>query len=177
MADSTLLPHAPIDAGAKATPGSRTRVLAVSVDVDTVQSLLSWQSESALQVETASDFLSAMERLLGEEWDLVVAIVGDAVESDLRHWLEALGEARGHPRFIALVRQSSGAPASSDCASTLAELEARHIAGVMKETGGRIESAARILGIHRNTLARKLKGLGNSGVGSPRTGREPGILT
>ncbi|HLB37033.1 MAG TPA: helix-turn-helix domain-containing protein, partial [Gemmatimonadales bacterium] len=96
-----------------------------------------------------------------EEWDVVVAAVGDPIESDLRPWLEALEEARGHPRFIALVKQSSGVPAASEGAGTLAELEGWHIARVMKETGGRIESAARILGIHRNTLARKLKSLGN----------------
>ena len=160
MVDS-LLTDAPVVPAVKPATTSRTHVLAVCVDVAMVQSLLPWRPVAALKVETASDFLSAVERLLGEEWDVVVAAVGDPIESDLRPWLEALEEARGHPRFIALVTQSSGAPAASDGACTLAELEARHIARVMKETGGRIESAARILGIHRNTLARKLKSLGN----------------
>jgi hypothetical protein len=173
MTDATL--HVPAIAAVKAAP-TRTRVLAVSVDVDTVRSLLPWQPASALQVETASDFLSAVARLLGEEWDLVVAVIGDAVESDLRPWLETLEEARGSPRFIALVRQASGAPAP-DGVRTLAELEARHITKVMKETGGRVEAAARVLGIHRNTLARKLKSLGNSGDGSARTGSQSGSLT
>ena len=166
MADSSyLLPHAPVVAAVGTASDSRTRVLAVGVDLASVRSLLPWRPAAALQIETASDFLHAVERLLGERWDVVVAssVEGD-VESDLRPWLEALEEAGGHPRFIALVRRSSGVTVSLDGACTLAELEARHIARVMKEAGGRIEAAARVLGIHRNTLARKLRSLGNSGI-------------
>ena len=40
---------------------------------------------------------------------------------------------------------------------TLAKLEARHIARVLAFTGGQIGSAAEILGVHRNTLRRKIK--------------------
>jgi len=43
---------------------------------------------------------------------------------------------------------------------TLAELEARHIARVLAHTNGQIGSAAEILGIHRNTLTRKIKEYG-----------------
>jgi DNA-binding NtrC family response regulator len=43
---------------------------------------------------------------------------------------------------------------------TLAELEARHIARVLAHTSGQIGSAAEILGIHRNTLTRKIKEYG-----------------
>ena len=43
---------------------------------------------------------------------------------------------------------------------TLAELEARHIARVLTHTNGQIGAAAEILGIHRNTLTRKLKEYG-----------------
>jgi DNA-binding NtrC family response regulator len=43
---------------------------------------------------------------------------------------------------------------------TLAELEARHIARVLAHTGGQISAAAEILGIHRNTLTRKMKEYG-----------------
>ena len=42
-------------------------------------------------------------------------------------------------------------------ALTLAEVEARHIAMVLAQTGGQIGEAAEILGIHRNTLARKVR--------------------
>ena len=40
---------------------------------------------------------------------------------------------------------------------TLQEVEARHIAEVLAATGGHIAEAARILGVHRNTLARKIQ--------------------
>jgi len=40
---------------------------------------------------------------------------------------------------------------------TLAELEARYITQVLQHSGGQLSAAARVLGIHRNTLARKLR--------------------
>jgi two-component system response regulator HydG len=40
---------------------------------------------------------------------------------------------------------------------TLSDLEARHIALVLRETRGVIHRAAEILGIHRNTLTRKMR--------------------
>src|SRR5216117_3974534 len=43
---------------------------------------------------------------------------------------------------------------------TLAEVEARHIAKVLAHTNGQIGAAAEILGIHRNTLTRKMKEYG-----------------
>jgi len=43
---------------------------------------------------------------------------------------------------------------------TLAEVEARHIARVLANTNGQIGAAAEILGIHRNTLTRKMKEYG-----------------
>ncbi|HET7789688.1 MAG TPA: sigma-54 dependent transcriptional regulator [Gemmatimonadales bacterium] len=44
--------------------------------------------------------------------------------------------------------------------ATLAESEARHIARVLAHTGGQIGAAAEILGIHRNTLTRKMREYG-----------------
>ena len=43
---------------------------------------------------------------------------------------------------------------------TLAQVEERHIRAVLAHTGRRIEAAARILGVHRNTLARKIRAYG-----------------
>jgi DNA-binding NtrC family response regulator len=43
---------------------------------------------------------------------------------------------------------------------TLAEAEARHIARVLAHVDGQIGAAAELLGIHRNTLARKIKEYG-----------------
>ena len=50
-------------------------------------------------------------------------------------------------------------PSGSRLAS-LREMEARHIARVLAHTDGQIGEAARILGVHRNTLARKVKEYG-----------------
>jgi DNA-binding NtrC family response regulator len=50
-------------------------------------------------------------------------------------------------------RQTGGLP-------SLAEVEARHIARVLAHTGGQVGAAASILGIHRNTLTRKIKEYG-----------------
>ncbi|HET9274515.1 MAG TPA: sigma-54 dependent transcriptional regulator, partial [Gemmatimonadales bacterium] len=44
--------------------------------------------------------------------------------------------------------------------ATLSEMEARHIARVLQHTQGQIGEAARILGVHRNTLARKIREYG-----------------
>src|SRR5690349_11283392 len=43
---------------------------------------------------------------------------------------------------------------------TLAELKARHISRVLAHTNGQIGAAAELLGIHRNTLTRKMKEYG-----------------
>jgi DNA-binding NtrC family response regulator len=47
-----------------------------------------------------------------------------------------------------------------DATPTLAEIEARHIAQVLAANGGRVATAARVLGVHRNTLTRKMKEYG-----------------
>jgi DNA-binding NtrC family response regulator len=40
--------------------------------------------------------------------------------------------------------------------ATLADVEARHISRVLTHTAGQIGAAAEILGIHRNTLAKRV---------------------
>jgi two-component system response regulator AtoC len=54
----------------------------------------------------------------------------------------------------------AGSSGSGPGLLTLAEVEARHIARVLTHTGGQIGAAADILGIHRNTLTRKIKEYG-----------------
>jgi DNA-binding NtrC family response regulator len=57
--------------------------------------------------------------------------------------------------------EAAGLPAGSSAElPTLAEAEARHIARVLAHTGGQIGAAADVLGIHRNTLTRKMKEYG-----------------
>jgi DNA-binding NtrC family response regulator len=54
---------------------------------------------------------------------------------------------------LGLRRESDGLP-------SLREMEAQHIARVLEFVGGRIAEAAHILGIHRNTLTRKIRAYG-----------------
>ena len=51
-------------------------------------------------------------------------------------------------------------PAATGCPATLSEVERQHIQDVLDETGWNIQRAAEILGIHRNTLSRKIAGHG-----------------
>ena len=56
---------------------------------------------------------------------------------------------------------SDGVPETVDRPlAKLKEMEARHIARVLEHTRGQIGEAAQILGIHRNTLARKIREYG-----------------
>ena len=143
-----------------------TRVLAVGVDAAVIPSLRKALPAGPLRLEMAGDFLTAVGTLLGEEWDVVVAGLGENAEDDLRLWLRALEQMRGQPRFIAVMQQptrpAEGAAPGVEGA-TLAEVEAQHIRRVLETTGGRVMEAARILGVHRNTLARKLKTMKHSG--------------
>ncbi len=57
-------------------------------------------------------------------------------------------------------RPLPGAVAGDAPLGTIAEIEARHISRVLANTGGVIGTTASILGIHRNTLARKMREYG-----------------
>lgn len=49
---------------------------------------------------------------------------------------------------------------TSDIVPTLSEVEARHIARTLDHTHGHVGESAKLLGVHRNTLARKIKEYG-----------------
>jgi DNA-binding NtrC family response regulator len=51
-------------------------------------------------------------------------------------------------------------PPETNGLATLRDLEAHHIERVLAHTSGHLGEAARILGVHRNTLARKAKEYG-----------------
>jgi DNA-binding NtrC family response regulator len=51
-------------------------------------------------------------------------------------------------------------PVESPGAITLEEMEAQHIARVLREFNGSVTESARVLGIHRNSLARKIRRYG-----------------
>lgn len=137
---------------------SSTRVLAVGLDAVKVHR---WLGEGA-SVETAPDLLQAVGQLWDKPWDVVMASMGDTVERDLRAWLDAVDHAEGRPVLIAVVKDALGVGAAAH-PQTLAEVEARHITEILEQTGGRITEAARMLGVHRNTLARKVRAIKRDG--------------
>jgi DNA-binding NtrC family response regulator len=76
----------------------------------------------------------------------------------------------GDLRFITMGATSAvaAAPPSEpaarrDTAMTLEEVERRHIAAVLEEEDGRVESAARRLGVPRSSLYKRLRVLGLAG--------------
>jgi len=109
------------------------------------------------RIEAVSD--RALELLRNHQW------VGNVRE--LRNVIERAaivasdGTLRSEHLPDELRAEEPGVPErSANALPTLAQAEARHIARVLQHTGGQIGSAADILGIHRNTLTRKMKEYG-----------------
>ena len=109
------------------------------------------------RIDALSD--RALELLRNHQW------VGNVRE--LRNVLERAaivvsdGTLRSEHLPDELRAEEPGVPErSAGVLPTLAEAEARHIARVLSHTGGQIGAAAEILGIHRNTLTRKMKEYG-----------------
>ena len=109
------------------------------------------------QIEAISD--RALELLRGHPWvgnvrelrNVIERAVIVASEGPLR--TEHLPEELRGEEVVLADRPQGGL-------LTLAKLEARHIARVLAHTHGQIGAAAEILGIHRNTLTRKMKEYG-----------------
>ena len=109
------------------------------------------------QISAISD--QALDLLRGHAWvgnvrelrnvieRAVIVATGDMVRAE-----HLADELRGEGAVV--TNRSQGA------LLTLAELEARHIARVLAHTHGQIGAAAEMLGIHRNTLTRKMKEYG-----------------
>ena len=109
---------------------------------------------SGKRIEAISD--RALERLRAHDWVGNVRELKNAVE-------RAVTTATDHVLRVENLAEEPGidepAPGERRLGglSTLAEAEARHIARVLAHTGGQISAAAELLGIHRNTLARKIR--------------------
>ncbi len=81
-----------------------------------------------------------------------------------RHLLASFGRAATAAPGIATeaLPEASRAPDREDPLSSLEDVERRHILAVLTATGGNRTAAARILGIERKTLSRKLKAWGSA---------------
>jgi two-component system response regulator AtoC len=104
-------------------------------------------SEQALDLLRSHAWVGNVRELRNVIERAVIVATGDMIR------VENLSEElRGQETVVA--NRSQGALV------TLAELEARHIAAVVAHAHGQIGTAAQILGIHRNTLTRKMKEYG-----------------
>jgi DNA-binding NtrC family response regulator len=85
------------------------RILVVPGDdgANVVQSVRQWADDAQLEVGTAPDLPRAVRQLSSEQWDIVVAVLGERPEEDLAWWQDALRGAAGPPRLIAATREPS----------------------------------------------------------------------
>jgi DNA-binding NtrC family response regulator len=126
---------------------------------------------------------AAFLREFGARYNKVFTGISDRAAESLRghHWVGNVRELRNVIERAVLMadcdvlrsdhlpeewsRNGHSAPAAAALKeerslSTLSEMEARHIGRVLSHTHGQIGEAARILGVHRNTLARKIREYG-----------------
>ncbi len=100
----------------------------------------------------------AMAHLRRHGWSGNVRELGNAIERAVIVSTDGTLRAEDLPDELRGEKKPGAGPEGAFV--TLAEAEAGHIARVLAYTRGRIGEAAEILGIHRNTLARKLKDAG-----------------
>ncbi len=100
----------------------------------------------------------AVDRLRAWRWPGNVRELENCIESAV-----VLCDGEILPEHLPLPAPNAAAPAESPrphALSTLAEVERRHILGVLEALDGNRTAAAKALGIGRNTLGRKLKAFG-----------------
>lgn len=83
-----------------------------------------------------------------------IATALEAVRLGARHYLTKPADV--DEIVSAFDREPSGSPRSPTAVPTLARVEWEHINRVLADCGGNISEAARVLGIHRRSLQRKL---------------------
>ncbi len=109
-------------------------------------------SDRALEVLRAHEWVGNVRELRNVMERAVIVATDDTIR------VEQLPDELRTEELRAQERSLPGRP--SGALATLAEAEARHIARVLAHTAGAISAAAEILGIHRNTLTRKMKEYG-----------------
>ncbi len=106
------------------------------------------------RVETIS--ADALELLRAHDWVGNVRELRNVLERAVVFAPDGVVRAEHLPGEFRL-HAASAQPRIAPSPDTLASVRAEHIAGVLAETGGVMWSAASILGIHRNTLARQMR--------------------
>ncbi len=95
-----------------------------------------------------------------------VALLGERneilVEDLAEDFLEQSGVSRD-PLISSYLTTANAAVSGESPETRLSDLEARHISSTLDKTGGNIAAAARLMGIGRNTLYRKLRFISEAG--------------
>jgi len=126
------------------------------LDVLTAHFVRLYAQRYAKQVTTLSE--KAMALLRRHTWSGNVRELGNVIERAVIVCRDGTLRAEDLPEELRGEAKPGGGPEGA--LVTLAEAEARHIARTLAYTRGRIGEAAKILGIHRNTLARKVRECG-----------------
>jgi DNA-binding NtrC family response regulator len=85
----------------------RILVVAGEIGGGIVASLRQWSTDAGFEVAAVPDLPRAVRQLAGERWDVVLAVLGDAVDDDLAWWADALRGAVGPPRLIVAIQGPS----------------------------------------------------------------------
>jgi len=110
---------------------------------------------SGKRITSISD--RALDLLRGHRWVGNVRELQNAIE---RAVIVATGDMLRSEHLPEEIRGETLEPEPEPAHQTLAHVEARHIRRVLTRTDGHISKTAEILGIHRNTLTRRMKRYG-----------------
>ena len=112
--------------------------------------------ENLTKIQYGEFSASALEFLASLVWPGNVREFRNSID-------RALALAQGEDVQPELLRSFIRVPSRAELPRTVEEVEKEHIGVVLQECGGKITEAARVLGLHRNTLARKIRqyGLGS----------------
>jgi len=103
---------------------------------------------------------------------LLIDTGGLADAGEARRLLASLGRAAAHEVSASSPAVSPDVVADVGTPPSLEEVERRHVLAVLSGTGGNRTAAARILGIERKTLSRKLKAWGEGGADGDDAGSD-----
>jgi len=110
-------------------------------------------------IEIPDEFLGALDEY---PWPGNVRELANAVALAVQLSEDGVLRREDLPRREREAREPPSSPPAADSTTppTLAEVEKEHIRRVLEITNGQRADAARILGIHRNTLIRKIRSYG-----------------
>lgn len=83
------------------------RILAVGTDPALTQNFRQWAENAGVDLRHVPDLPHAARQLASEQWDVVLAVLGERPDEELTWWVDALRGAKGGPGLIGLAHQPS----------------------------------------------------------------------